>query len=94
MMDGLYLLPPDSWSAEWTKGQGRPLVKARFSPYLKLCVLVQAVCVCLCVLMYILAAVLPLVEDSRPHSPFPSAPAQPPHPPACCTDRQSCHGDG
>lgn len=49
MMDHLYLLPPDSWSAEWTKGQGRPLVKVRFSPYLKLCVLVQAVCVCVCV---------------------------------------------
>lgn len=36
----------------------------------------------------------PLVEDSRPHGPFPSAPAMPYCPLACGTDWQSCYGDG
>lgn len=45
MMDVLYLLPPDSRSAEWTEGQRRPSVNTHFSPYFNFYV---CVCVCQC----------------------------------------------
>lgn len=50
-MDVLYLLPSDSWSAEWTEGQGRPLVNTQFSP--------PFVCVCMCLYVYACVSAYP-----------------------------------
>lgn len=38
MMDVFYLLAPDSWSALWTDGQGRPSVNTHFSSSVYVCV--------------------------------------------------------
>lgn len=85
MMNGLYLLPPDSWSAERTEGKRRASVNVHFSPSFGfVCTCSTCVCACpswLLSRLFLLTAVFPM-EDSEPHSPFPSAQAPPFHPSA------------